>query len=66
MFARISDDPIRIYHESTMIKLVISENNYIPPTIILLIGIWTSLTKNPMNPMIKNPIPVAFAIRANS
>jgi hypothetical protein len=36
------------------------------PTIILLIGIWISFTKNPTNPIIKNPNPVALAILANS
>ena len=39
---------------------------YIPPTIILLIGMCTNLTKNPTKPMIKNPTPVARAILANS
>ena len=39
---------------------------YIPPTMILLIGMCISLTKNPTNPMIKNPNPVALAILANS
>ena len=33
---------------------------------MLLIGINTSLTKNPMKPMIKNPTEVACAIFANS
>jgi hypothetical protein len=33
---------------------------------ILLIGICTNFTKNPMNPMIRNPIPVAMAILENS
>ena len=37
-----------------------------PPTIMLLIGICTSFTKNPMNPMMRNPIPVAIAILENS
>lgn len=36
------------------------------PTRILLIGMWTILTKKPMKPMIKKPIPVALAILANS
>ena len=39
---------------------------YYLPTIMLLIGIWISFTKNPMNPMIQNPIPVAIAILRNS
>ena len=39
---------------------------YIPPTIMLLMGMWISLTKNPTNPIIKNPNPVALAILANS
>ena len=42
------------------------KTHYIPPTIMLLIGICISLTKNPTNPMIKNPNPVALAIFANS
>jgi len=33
---------------------------------ILLIGIWMSFTKKPMNPMIANPIRVARAIFWNS
>ena len=33
---------------------------------MLLIGMCTSLTKKPTKPMIKNPIIVADAIRANS
>ena len=33
---------------------------------MLLTGIWISFTKNPMNPMIQNPIPVAIAILRNS
>ena len=31
-------------------------------TIMLLIGMWMSLTKKPMNPMIAKPIAVAMAI----
>lgn len=34
--------------------------------IMLLIGIWISFTKKPMNPMIANPIAVAMAIFWNS
>lgn len=33
---------------------------------ILLIGIWINLTKNPMKPMIAKPIAVAIAIFLNS
>jgi len=33
---------------------------------ILLIGIWISFTKKPMNPMIAKPIAVAMAIFWNS
>ena len=33
---------------------------------ILLIGMWISLTKNPMNPIMANPIAVAMAIFENS
>lgn len=36
------------------------------PTMILLIGIWMSLTKKPMNPMMQKPIAVAIAIFWNS
>ena len=35
-------------------------------TMMLLIGMWISLTKNPMNPIIANPIAVAMAIFWNS
>ena len=35
-------------------------------TIMLLMGIWMSLTKNPMNPIIRNPTAVAKAIFWNS
>lgn len=35
-------------------------------TIMLLIGIWISLTKNPMKPIIQKPIAVAIAIFWNS
>ena len=35
-------------------------------TIILLIGIWINLTKNPMKPIMANPIAVAIAIFWNS
>jgi hypothetical protein len=33
---------------------------------MLLIGMWTSLTKKPMNPMMRKPTPVALAMRVNS
>lgn len=36
------------------------------PTMMLLIGIWMSLTKNPMKPMIQKPMAVAIAIFWNS
>merc|ERR550532_3501257 len=36
------------------------------PTMMLLMGIWMSLTKNPMNPMMANPMAVAIAIFWNS
>jgi len=32
------------------------------PTMILLIGMWISLTKKPMKPIMANPIAVAMAI----
>ena len=38
----------------------------IPPTMMLLIGMWIIFTKKPTKPMIKKPIPVAFAIFVNS
>lgn len=33
---------------------------------MLLMGMWMSLTKNPINPIIQNPIAVARAIFWNS
>ena len=33
---------------------------------MLLMGIWISLTKNPMNPIIANPTAVAITVRVNS
>merc|ERR1712014_192510 len=36
------------------------------PTMMLLIGMWMSLTKKPMKPMIAKPIAVATAILLNS
>ena len=33
---------------------------------MLLMGMWMSLTKNPMNPMMANPMAVAIAIFWNS
>lgn len=33
---------------------------------MLLIGMWMSFTKNPMNPMMQNPMAVAIAIFWNS
>jgi len=36
------------------------------PTMMLLIGMKISLTKNPMKPMIANPIEVACATFVNS
>ena len=36
------------------------------PTMMLLMGIWMSFTKKPMNPMMANPIAVAMAIFWNS
>lgn len=35
-------------------------------TMMLLIGMWMSLTKKPMKPMIAKPIAVAMAIFENS
>jgi hypothetical protein len=35
-------------------------------TMMLLMGMWISFTKNPMNPIIANPIAVATAILWNS
>jgi hypothetical protein len=35
-------------------------------TMMLLIGMCTSLTKNPMNPIMANPIAVAITVRWNS
>lgn len=36
------------------------------PTMMLLIGIWMSLTKKPMKPIIQKPMAVAIAIFWNS
>ena len=36
------------------------------PTMMLLMGMWINLTKNPMNPMIAKPMAVATAIFWNS
>ena len=36
------------------------------PTMMLLMGMWMSFTKNPMNPMMAKPIAVAVAIFWNS
>ena len=36
------------------------------PTMMLLMGMWINLTKNPMNPIKANPIAVAMAIFWNS
>merc|ERR1719285_289589 len=36
------------------------------PTIILLMGMWMSLTKKPMKPMMPKPMAVAMAILENS
>merc|ERR1719209_2312733 len=36
------------------------------PTMMLLMGMWMSLTKNPMKPMMAKPIAVAIAIFVNS
>ena len=35
-------------------------------TMMLLMGMWMSFTKNPMNPITANPIAVAVAMRWNS
>ncbi len=36
------------------------------PTMMLLMGIWISLTKKPINPIIAKPMAVAIAIFWNS
>ena len=36
------------------------------PTMMLLMGMWISFTKNPMKPMMAKPIAVAIAIFWNS
>lgn len=45
---------------------VVHSYTFYDPTIMLLIGMWMSLTKNPMKPMMQNPIAVAIAIFWNS
>jgi len=42
------------------------KRNFYEPTMMLLMGMWMSLTKNPMNPIIQKPIAVARAIFWNS
>lgn len=42
------------------------KKNFYEPTMMLLMGMWMSLTKNPMNPIIQKPIAVARAIFWNS
>ena len=46
--------------------ITILQGHYIPPIIMLLMGMWISLTKKPMKPIIRKPRPVARAILANS
>ena len=54
-------------HQAAIDRSTVSTSHYyIPPTIILLIGIWMIFTKNPMKPIIRKPKPVARAILANS
>lgn len=36
------------------------------PTMMLLMGMWISFTKNPINPMMQKPMAVATAIFWNS
>lgn len=43
-----------------------TRRNAVTYTMMLLMGMWMSLTKNPMKPMIANPIAVAMAIFWNS
>lgn len=43
-----------------------TRSNAVTYTMMLLMGMWMSLTKNPMKPMIANPIAVAMAIFWNS
>ena len=49
-------------------KLIIGikDNHFKSYTIMLLMGMWISLTKNPMNPIMANPMAVAIAIFWNS
>lgn len=47
------------------LQLLLFDASY-DPTMILLIGMWMSLTKNPMKPMIQKPMAVAIAIFWNS
>ena len=46
--------------------LMVSSDTSRTYTMILLIGMWMSFTKKPMNPMIAKPIAVAMAIFWNS
>jgi hypothetical protein len=54
------------YKKNSLYKYIYLHFNYIPPIMILLIGICIILTKNPTNPIITKPIPVANAIFLNS
>ena len=57
---------ILLFFSLRLLLLPSSAHLFYLPTMMLLIGIWISLTKNPMNPIIQNPTPVAIAIRTNS
>ncbi len=41
-------------------------SSFYEPTMMLLIGIWISLTKKPIKPIIAKPMAVAIAIFWNS
>ena len=50
---------------STIQDISLAREDY-EPTMMLLIGMWMSLTKNPMKPMMAKPMAVAMAIFENS
>ena len=57
--------PRRELRATGPLPFVVKSHPY-DPTIMLLMGMWISLTKKPMKPMMANPIAVAMAIFWNS
>lgn len=55
-----------ILHTSKKMLMVLFFLLSYDPTMILLIGMWISLTKKPIKPIIQKPMAVAIAIFWNS